>query len=85
VPSTQNATLTTIRMMPSVHRIDADSTFRPSGRPPTNTTEGLDAAREIGKELPATGVLCCRLTPRSSRAMELLATGQRIGYLLKAA
>jgi hypothetical protein len=75
VPSTQNATLTTIRMMPSVHRIDADSTFRPSGRPPTNTTEGLDAAREIRKELPATGNLVLSAHAEVEQAMELLATG----------
>ena len=51
--------------------------------PPTNTTEGLDAAREIRKELPATGILVLSAHAEVEQAMELLATGQRIGYLLK--
>jgi DNA-binding NarL/FixJ family response regulator len=51
--------------------------------PPTNTTEGLDAAREIRKEFPATGILVLSAHAEVEHAMELLATGQRIGYLLK--
>jgi DNA-binding NarL/FixJ family response regulator len=51
--------------------------------PPTNTTEGLDAAREIRKEFPATGILVLSAHAEVEQAMELLATGQRIGYLLK--
>jgi DNA-binding NarL/FixJ family response regulator len=51
--------------------------------PPTNTTDGLDAAREIRKELPATGILVLSAHAEVEHAMELLATGQRIGYLLK--
>jgi len=48
-----------------------------------DTTEGLDAAREIRKELPATGILVLSAHAEVEHAMELLATGQRIGYLLK--
>jgi DNA-binding NarL/FixJ family response regulator len=51
--------------------------------PPTDTTEGLDAAREIRKEFPATGLLVLSAHAEVEQAMELLATGQRIGYLLK--
>jgi DNA-binding NarL/FixJ family response regulator len=51
--------------------------------PPTNTTEGLDAAREIRKEFPETGILVLSAHAEVEHAMELLATGQRIGYLLK--
>ena len=51
--------------------------------PPTNSTEGLDAAREIRSEFPATGILVLAAHAEVEHAMELLATGQRIGYLLK--
>lgn len=51
--------------------------------PPTNTTEGLDAAREIRKEFPGTGILVLSAHTEVEHAMELLATGERIGYLLK--
>src|SRR4029079_6431519 len=49
----------------------------------TNTTEGLDAARETRKQFPATGILVLSAHAEVEHAMELLATGQRIGYLLK--
>ena len=50
--------------------------------PPTNTTEGLDAARAIREELPDTGILVLSAHVDVDHAMELLASG-RIGYLLK--
>jgi DNA-binding NarL/FixJ family response regulator len=51
--------------------------------PPTHTTEGLDAARTIRKELPETGILVLSAHIEVEHAMELLAGGQRSGYLLK--
>ncbi|MGH2578737.1 MAG: response regulator, partial [Actinomycetota bacterium] len=51
--------------------------------PPTNTTEGLDAARVIREEFPETGILVLSAHVEVEHAMELLATGERIGYLLK--
>lgn len=51
--------------------------------PPTHTTEGLEAARVIRQELPETGVLVLSAHAEVEHAMELLATGRRIGYLLK--
>ena len=51
--------------------------------PPTNTTEGLDAARAIRDELPATGILVLSAHVDVDHAMELLASGRGIGYLLK--
>lgn len=51
--------------------------------PPTHTTEGLQAAREIRAELPETGVLVLSAYADVDQAMELLAGGRRIGYLLK--
>src|SRR6202008_705562 len=51
--------------------------------PPTNTTEGLDAARLIREELPDTGVLVLSAHVEVEHAMDLLANGHGIGYLLK--
>jgi len=51
--------------------------------PPGYLTEGLDAAREIRAQFPATGVLVLSAHAEVEQAMELLAAGQGVGYLLK--
>jgi DNA-binding NarL/FixJ family response regulator len=51
--------------------------------PPTHTVEGLEAARVIRQELPETGILVLSAHAEVEHAMELLATGRGIGYLLK--
>ncbi|MCW2687967.1 MAG: Serine/threonine-protein kinase pknK [Mycobacterium sp.] len=51
--------------------------------PPSNTTEGLDAARVIRDELPDTAILVLSAHVDVEHAMELLASGRSIGYLLK--
>jgi DNA-binding NarL/FixJ family response regulator len=51
--------------------------------PPTHTTEGLDAAREIRAAFPDVAILVLSAHAEVEHAMELLATGRRIGYLLK--
>jgi DNA-binding NarL/FixJ family response regulator len=51
--------------------------------PPTNTTEGLDAARMIREELPDTAILLLSAHVEMEHAMDLLASGERSGYLLK--
>lgn len=51
--------------------------------PPTNTTEGLQAAREIRQELPNTAILVLSAYADVEQAMELLSSGRSIGYLLK--
>jgi len=51
--------------------------------PPTHSTEGLDAAREIREAFPDTGILVLSAHAEVEHAMELLAGGQGIGYLLK--
>jgi DNA-binding NarL/FixJ family response regulator len=51
--------------------------------PPGNRTDGLDAARAIRDELPDTAILVLSAHVEVEDAMELLAGGQRIGYLLK--
>ncbi len=51
--------------------------------PPTHTTEGLDAARVIRDEFPDIGILVLSAHVEVEHAMELLASGHSIGYLLK--
>ncbi len=51
--------------------------------PPTQTTEGLEAARVIRQEAPQTGILVLSAHVEVEHAMQLLAGGHRIGYLLK--
>jgi DNA-binding NarL/FixJ family response regulator len=51
--------------------------------PPTHSTEGLDAAKQIRDEFPEVAILVLSAHAEVEHAMELLATGQRIGYLLK--
>jgi DNA-binding NarL/FixJ family response regulator len=51
--------------------------------PPTHSTEGLDAAQLIRQEFPDVGILVLSAHVEMDHAMELLAGGQRIGYLLK--
>jgi Response regulator containing CheY-like receiver domain and AraC-type DNA-binding domain len=51
--------------------------------PPTHTTEGLEAARIIRQELPDIAILVLSAYAEVEHAMELLAGGGGIGYLLK--
>ncbi|CAN5569348.1 response regulator transcription factor [soil metagenome] len=51
--------------------------------PPTHTSEGLDAAQIIRTELPDTAILVLSAHVDVEHAMELLAGGRSIGYLLK--
>lgn len=51
--------------------------------PPSYTTEGLDAARQIREELPETALVVLSAHVEVEEATDLLASGQRTGYLLK--
>jgi DNA-binding NarL/FixJ family response regulator len=51
--------------------------------PPGYLTEGLDAAREIRAQFPDTAILVLSAHVEVEHAMDLLASGQRSGYLLK--
>jgi DNA-binding NarL/FixJ family response regulator len=51
--------------------------------PPTQTTEGFEAAHVVRQEFPAVGILLLSAHVEVDAAMELLAGGDRIGYLLK--
>jgi DNA-binding NarL/FixJ family response regulator len=51
--------------------------------PPAQATEGLQAARVIRTELPGTAIIVLSAHVEVDEAMELLAGGERLGYLLK--
>jgi serine/threonine-protein kinase PknK len=51
--------------------------------PPTHTTEGLDAAQVIRDEFPDIAILVLSAHVEVEHAIELLASGRSIGYLLK--
>jgi DNA-binding NarL/FixJ family response regulator len=51
--------------------------------PPTHTAEGLDAARQIRTQQPQIGILVLSAHVEVDHAMELLASGRGVGYLLK--
>ena len=51
--------------------------------PPTHSTEGLDAARLIREQFPETAVMVLSAHVEVAHALDLLASGQRSGYLLK--
>ena len=70
-------------ILPLVRELTPDLVVVDIRMPPSHTTEGLEAAREIRKEFPGIGILVLSAHAEVEHAMELLATGQRIGYLLK--
>jgi DNA-binding NarL/FixJ family response regulator len=51
--------------------------------PPAHATEGLDEARAIREERPQTAILLLSAHVEVEDAMDLLAGGERCGYLLK--
>src|SRR5262249_17022728 len=51
--------------------------------PPSHTTEGLDAAHTIRAEFPDIGIMVLSAHVEVHRAVDLLAEGRRVGYLLK--
>jgi DNA-binding NarL/FixJ family response regulator len=51
--------------------------------PPTKTTDGFDAALAIRQEWPETAILVLSAYVDVECALQLLASGRRVGYLLK--
>ncbi|MEU8979637.1 response regulator transcription factor [Streptomyces sp. NPDC048309] len=51
--------------------------------PPTHVNEGLEAAQAIRREWPETAIVVLSAHVEVEHAMQLLASGDRIGYLLK--
>ncbi|HTX09717.1 MAG TPA: response regulator transcription factor [Solirubrobacteraceae bacterium] len=51
--------------------------------PPSYSTEGLEAAHAIRGQFPEIGILLLSAHAEVNRAVDLLAEGERVGYLLK--
>jgi serine/threonine-protein kinase PknK len=72
-----------VQLLPLVRETTPELVVVDIRMPPTHTVEGLDAARQIRRELPETGILVLSAHADIEHAMELLASGRGIGYLLK--
>jgi DNA-binding NarL/FixJ family response regulator len=70
-------------ILPLIRATEPDVVVLDIRMPPTNTTEGLDAARKIRDEFPDIGILVLSAHVEVEHAMELLESGHKIGYLLK--
>jgi DNA-binding NarL/FixJ family response regulator len=64
-------------------RLEPDLVVVDIRMPPTHSTEGLEAARTIRRELPGIAIVMLSAHVELEHAMELLAGGERTGYLLK--
>jgi DNA-binding NarL/FixJ family response regulator len=71
------------QLLPQVRALTPDLVVTDIRMPPTKTTEGLDAAKVIRTEMPDVGIVVLSAHVEVEQAMELLASGQGIGYLLK--
>jgi DNA-binding NarL/FixJ family response regulator len=65
------------------HRHRPDLVIVDIRMPPTYTTEGLDVARTIRAEMPETAIVVLSAHAEVEQATDLLASGERSGYLLK--
>ena len=74
---------TAAQLLAIVREMTPDLVVTDIRMPPANFTEGLDAARIIRAELPHTAVVVLSAHVDVEHAMELLAGGRSIGYLLK--
>jgi DNA-binding NarL/FixJ family response regulator len=70
-------------LLPLVHEHKPELVIVDIRMPPAHATEGLDAARVIREELPQTAILVLSAHVEVEQAMDLLANGERSGYLLK--
>jgi serine/threonine-protein kinase PknK len=70
-------------LMDLVHQHSPELVIVDIRMPPSQQTEGLEAARQIRDELPAVAILVLSAHVEVEQAMELLAGGDRVGYLLK--
>nr|WP_246170967.1 response regulator transcription factor [Pseudonocardia hierapolitana] len=71
------------RLLELVRDTEPDLVIVDIRMPPAHTTEGLDAAKEIRRDRPDMGILVLSAHAEVDHAMELLASGRGIGYLLK--
>ena len=66
-----------------VRRHEPDLVIVDIRMPPSHTVEGLAAARAIREQSPGTAILVLSAYVEVEHAVELLATGHGVGYLLK--
>jgi DNA-binding NarL/FixJ family response regulator len=71
------------RLLELARRENPDVAIVDVRMPPTQTTEGLAAARLIREELPQIAILVLSAHIEVEHAMELLGGGRGIGYVLK--
>ncbi|HYK68225.1 MAG TPA: response regulator transcription factor [Streptosporangiaceae bacterium] len=70
-------------LMDLVRELTPDLVIIDNRMPPTWTTEGLEAAQGIRQKFPSVGILVLSAFVEVDHALELLLSGDRIGYLLK--
>src|SRR5205814_3741509 len=66
-----------------VRRYEPDLVIVDIRMPPSHTVEGLAAAHAIREQSPGTAILVLSAYVEVEHAVELLASGQGVGYLLK--
>ena len=72
-----------LELLSMVRALHPDITVVDIRMPPGQSTEGLEAARSIREEFPEVAILVLSGHVEVEHATELLAGGNRIGYLLK--
>jgi serine/threonine-protein kinase PknK len=72
-----------VRLLDLTRQLRPDLVVTDIRMPPQHRTEGLDAAKTIRAEFPEISVLLLSAHIEVEHAMDLLASGERIGYLLK--
>jgi DNA-binding NarL/FixJ family response regulator len=74
---------TAFELIELVRELQPDLAIIDIRMPPTHTNEGLDAAAAIRDEFPETAIVVLTAHVQVERATDLLASGERSGYLLK--
>jgi DNA-binding NarL/FixJ family response regulator len=72
-----------LRLLALVREAVPDLVITDIRMPPGHTTDGLEAAKVIRAERPETAILLLSAYADVEQALELLASGRAIGYLLK--
>jgi serine/threonine-protein kinase PknK len=72
-----------VRLLEIVREHNPDLVVVDIRMPPTHSTEGLEAARQIREELPDIALVILSAHVEVEVATAFLASGQRLGYLLK--
>jgi serine/threonine-protein kinase PknK len=72
-----------IQLMSTVREKSPELVIVDIRMPPGHSTDGLDAAQAIRREFPQIAILVLSAHVEVEHAMELLASGERVGYLLK--